>query len=76
MNTGTTNLPALLSMYEQAQQDYDDWKLSNGMKIKTKNVVQKIHHQGGATAGWKAGNDIGLDTQVSTYAPVIQIGAK
>jgi Protein of unknown function (DUF2786) len=61
--TGTT-LPALNTIYEKAQEEYEKWKQGQDMKFRTKKSLAKIHNQVGALAGYKAGDAIGLDTQL------------
>lgn len=62
---GTGNLPALRSLYDQAKEEYEQWKKEQKMDIKEKNSLAQINSQEGALAGIQAGNDIGLDTQIS-----------
>lgn len=60
----TSGLPALLSMYEKARQNADAFLDSKNIKRKTKNSMTKFNHTAGWKAGYKAGEEIGLDTQV------------
>jgi len=63
-NVGGTNLPAVISLYEQAQQAYEGWKELNNVQVGTKLQKSRISHAGGFNAGLAAGNRIGLDQQV------------
>jgi len=61
---GTTNLPAVRSIYEQAQDAYREWLKGEGIELKSAKSVAKITHSGGARSGYDAGDRIGLDQQV------------
>ncbi len=73
--TGTTNLPALMPLYLQAQQRYEEWKEASSIKFKRGTKMPTIvDHAGGAAAGWKAGDKIGLNQQVAGGKAVPQLG--
>jgi hypothetical protein len=65
--SGTGNLPALLSLYDKAQNDAKEFLEGEKVKLTTKKNLMKINHRGGSDAGWKAGAEIGLDTQIDGH---------
>lgn len=65
IHEGTTNLPALLSTYEKANQVNDAFIQGLGIELKSRAISIQVNHSGGANDGYAAGNKIGLDQQVS-----------
>lgn len=63
--TGGINLPALRPLYDQMKEQVEDWKELSGIEFRIKESLIQINHAGGARAGHKAGERIGLDTQIS-----------
>lgn len=59
-----TNLPALRSMYENAQDAFKQWCEDQNTKLVTKKSLARVNHAGGARAGSQAGDRIGLDDQI------------
>jgi hypothetical protein len=68
-----TNLPAVLSIYEKAQEAFEDWKNASDMKFRDKRSLTQINHEGGALAGIRAGNRIGLDEQIADKGSHVQL---
>jgi hypothetical protein len=72
-----TNLPAVRSLYEQAQDAARDYLRQQGILPDPKATsLANIEHQGGAVAGWKAGDRIGLDQQVGGNINPNRIGRR
>jgi hypothetical protein len=66
VHEGKTNLPALRSLYEQAQDMFDKWAEANVPQMTKKKSLTRISHEKGARAGLVAGDRIGLDEQIDT----------
>lgn len=62
--TNGETLPALNTLYEQAQRDAEKFLDEEGVKLKSRRAVTSLHHAGGARSGHAAGDRIGLDHQV------------
>ena len=63
------NLPAVRSLYEQAQDAARDFLKQQGIiPDPTRTSLANIEHQGGAVGGWTAGGTIGLDDQITDAA--------
>jgi len=60
-----TNLPALRSLYEQAQNAVDNYLETEGVKLKQNKNLTRITNYKGMLAGQEAGDSIGLDNQIS-----------
>ena len=72
--TGKTNLPALRSLYQQAQDASDAYIAEElKLKVKKKNSLVRFGSNEGARAGHEAGNRIGLDTQVESNEKKLRI---
>jgi hypothetical protein len=56
-----TNLPVVINQHKK---DTEDFLEAAGIKLRMRKSLAKIHSQAGARAGWKAGDSIGLDTQL------------
>lgn len=80
MTTSTTasgNLPALRPLYDQAEEMFEEWKKNTeGLNLKDKKALIKIHNEAGARAGIKAGNEIGLDHQIDSSKNSSQLEAR
>jgi len=60
-----SNLPAVRSLYEQAQDAAREFLRQQGIiPTPTATSLANIEHQGGAASGWIAGGTIGLDGQI------------
>ena len=57
-------LPALNTLYEQAQHDAEAFLKDGGINLTTRKAVTSLHHAGGARAGREAAERIGLNNQV------------
>lgn len=63
--TGTTNLPALLSVYEQHQTQAQEWMKENVAGLRTKAMRSRSTSSAGASAGLSAGNRVNLRPSIS-----------
>ena len=61
---GVTNLPALRSLHDQAQDKVSDFMNAN-FDVKQKKSMVKVTADGAVLAGFRAGQGIGLDQQVA-----------
>jgi hypothetical protein len=69
---GSTNLPAVIDAYKQAENAVEAWLGEQDFKLKEKASNRQTNHLGGILAGVKAGDNIGLDQQLENGQPTGQ----
>lgn len=66
---GGTNLPALLSLYEQASQQARNHLKAEGVNLHTRQSLTRPSNTLGMRDGYEAGGTVGLDQQIDTDKP-------